>query len=750
MQDVGLELYFSSDRSSSSVAHMTTTNSVYFIFRSTNVRDSTLSGLFLCCCCFHTLRLRLLIPLSCNDLCASFPVPLRVVSSLPLSVLSQLLSYPDRLFCIFFFSFFFPAGVFDLLKNHVGERVLFAHDLDHATKEWREGVLSNYDYIMFLNQRAGRSFNDLTQYPVFPWVITDYSSDTLDLNDPSVYRDLSKPIGALNPKRLKYLRERMHDMPAELCQDQPFLYGSHYSTPGYVLYFLVRVAPEYLLRLQSGKFDDPDRLFHSIESTWTSCFNSPTDVKELIPEFYNAAGDDYFLINKLGLNLGVRQSDGVPVDDVILPPWVPDNDPKKFIEILRDALESEYVSSKLHQWIDLIFGFKQRGEEADKANNIFHRLTYEGAVDIKSITDPDERAVIEAQIREFGQTPKQIFTTPHPQRYTEAAKAFASSSAVDPPAAAGRVAADRVANLATPANSSTIETQETKEPWVDLPVESGDGGHFSHIEHSGGDGGASRDTTEAFNGNDDASNVRGHDSIGSPPIASLDDDILLAIQQETEKATEKKKTSWGSIQELRCDRTLQLNNAHVTSVCMSDTGIALLAGHDDSSLRVYDLKQGLQRRSTTICDLAISACKLTEKGQGDHAVIGSWDNCLYFYSVTYGTVLASVTAHDDAVSCVALRGSRVLSGSWDATVKLWDVRESGLSNRPLIEFLDHDSEVKEVDLSPASLGGNIAVSGTDDGIIFVWDTRSKTQIASIEGPAECVRGLQFSPNGQGM
>ena len=53
-----------------------------------------------------------------------------------------------------------------------------------------------------------------------------------------------------------------------------------------------------------------------------------------------------------------------------------------FVRTQRAALESEYVSQNLHHWIDLIFGFKQRGEEARKADNVFYYLTYEDAVSV--------------------------------------------------------------------------------------------------------------------------------------------------------------------------------------------------------------------------------------------------------------------------------------------------------------------------------------------------------------------------------
>ena len=72
--------------------------------------------------------------------------------------------------------------------------------------------------------------------------------------------------------------------------DPPFLYGTHYSCPGYVMYWLVRAAPAHLLRLQNGRFDAPDRMFLSMGDSWDSVTRNPADVKELIPEFFLGDG----------------------------------------------------------------------------------------------------------------------------------------------------------------------------------------------------------------------------------------------------------------------------------------------------------------------------------------------------------------------------------------------------------------------------------------------------------------------------
>jgi Beige/BEACH domain len=112
-----------------------------------------------------------------------------------------------------------------------------------------------------------------------------------------------------------------------------------------------------------------------------------------------------------------RTQTGKLVDDVVLPPWAMGS-AHEFVRINRLALESEYVSRNIHFWIDLIFGYKQRGLESEVAHNIFHHLSYEGSVDLDKITDEVDRQAAESHIQNFGQTPSQLSAVePHPMRH---------------------------------------------------------------------------------------------------------------------------------------------------------------------------------------------------------------------------------------------------------------------------------------------------------------------------------------------
>ena len=62
---------------------------------------------------------------------------------------------------------------------------------------WMNWKISNLSYLMILNSLAGRSFNDLSQYPVFPWVLRDFTSPSLNLKDSNTFRNLSDTMGSL-------------------------------------------------------------------------------------------------------------------------------------------------------------------------------------------------------------------------------------------------------------------------------------------------------------------------------------------------------------------------------------------------------------------------------------------------------------------------------------------------------------------------------------------------------------------------
>jgi len=110
-------------------------------------------------------------------------------------------------------------------------------------KKWQRREISNFEYLIQLNTFAGRTFNDLTQYPVFPWIIRDYTSPAIYTSDPAIYRDLTKPVGALNPKRLDQFRERYETFEDPSGIIKPFLYGTHYSSAASIMFYLLRLEP---------------------------------------------------------------------------------------------------------------------------------------------------------------------------------------------------------------------------------------------------------------------------------------------------------------------------------------------------------------------------------------------------------------------------------------------------------------------------------------------------------------------------
>ncbi|XP_064610940.1 LOW QUALITY PROTEIN: protein FAN-like [Liolophura sinensis] len=607
---------------------------------------------------------------------------------------------------------------------------------DNMTFRWQNGTISNLDYLLYLNSLADRSFNDLTQYPVMPWVVADYTSPDLDLLSDSTFRDLSKPMGALNPARLEGLKARFAEMP-----EPKFLYGSHYSTPGYVLFYLARVAPEYMLCLQNGKFDQADRMFNDISETWMNCLKGQADFKELIPEFYTGKGE--FLTNKRNINFGYRQ-DGKPVGDVTLPAWA--KDPEEFVTKLQDALESSYVSNHIHQWIDLVFGYKQRGEEAEKADNLFYYLTYEGAVDMDSIIDLNERASLEIQIMEFGQTPKQLFTTPHPQRFSTMPIPQGPSF---PDASRGH----ETAVFAEEIGEVTISRDQAPSPspsGVNVKMLQSLEPYLRHSLH--------KEAVTDVKISPDGKN-----------IYSVSQDSLLKMY---------------SLEDQRQLRSINLSNMALSCCTVMPDNRTIIVGSWDNQVYFYSVEYGRVLDSVIAHDDAVSSLRW----ENDMLITASWDSTvkIWQYCTPEGSRSKSaeylmVLDHESCVMCVDVRSTDdlVVTGTDGGMIHVWEMATGSLREQyhahdgavnAVLFSIDgrrvfscgRDSFLKVYDMETSSeifakdveqelrcmcLTGDKLIGGSNEGEVIVWDMFKVALIHRVKGHTGAITCLYLSESG---
>ncbi|XP_052586105.1 neurobeachin isoform X3 [Peromyscus californicus insignis] len=552
----------------------------------------------------------------------------------------------------------------------------------NMTQRWQRREISNFEYLMFLNTIAGRTYNDLNQYPVFPWVLTNYESEELDLTLPGNFRDLSKPIGALNPKRAVFYAERYETW--EDDQSPPYHYNTHYSTATSALSWLVRIEPftTFFLNANDGKFDHPDRTFSSIARSWRTSQRDTSDVKELIPEFYYLPE---MFVNSNGYQLGVREGE-VVVNDVDLPPWA--KKPEDFVRINRMALESEFVSCQLHQWIDLIFGYKQRGPEAVRALNVFHYLTYEGSVNLDSITDPVLREAMEAQIQNFGQTPSQLLIEPHPPRSSAMHLCFLPQS---PLMFKDQMQQDVIMVLKFPSNSPVTHVAANTLPHLTIPAV------------------VTVTCSRLFAVN------RWHNTVGlrGAPGYSLDQAHHLPIEMDPLIANNS-GVNKRQITDL-VDQSIQIN-AHCF-VVTADNRYILICGFWDKSFRVYS----------------------TETGKLTQIVFGHWDVV---------TCLARSESYIGG-DCYIVSGSRdatLLLWYWSGRHHIiGDNPNSSDYPAPRAVLTGHDHEVVCVSVC-AELG--LVISGAKEGPCLVH-TITGDLLRALEGPENCLFPRLISVSSEG-
>ena len=341
-------------------------------------------------------------------------------------------------------------------------------DYKDIIKKWQNNLISTFHFLMLTNILGNRSLNDLNHYPIFPWILTNYSITPLNINNNEKLtkkdlinnhqRDFSLPMGFMeitekSKKRKKnaitlykiileeqniklisenpfpqydYNFEDLLTNPKIPCEKIPNVFNSHYSNPAYVSHYLTKIFPFTLsaYAIQGNCFDAPDRLFINISKTFQSCISEKSDVRELIPQFFYLP---QMFKNINHLNLGylqipsqfentsyiifieiqnLKRGDKVKVENILLPNWS-DNNEYKFICLHREILESGKLN--IEKWCDLMFGIKLRGKIAQEIGNLYTYYTYWESINCrKNILRKNNELYYYLDLAEFGQNPIQI------------------------------------------------------------------------------------------------------------------------------------------------------------------------------------------------------------------------------------------------------------------------------------------------------------------------------------------------------
>ena len=311
---------------------------------------------------------------------------------------------------------------FNLISNYKQYFI----DQNYKSK-WLFNEIDTYQYLLYINKYSSRTYNDLNQYPIIPWPFilmkpkNPYNFTIEHKNQNlSIYpciRRAEFPI-TLQIDKNKQTASDMYDNSLE-DHKFGFHFRLHYSTLSYVILYLVRLPPftSLQIKLQSGKFDSPNRQVNSFNELLEIIFDN-FDNRELIPDMFNSF--EYFY-NLNCAFFGTRSYDKLLVHNIMLPSNY--KSPCEFVFNLRYVLNN-YLKISIHKWINMLFGEKQFTNKKTDGYYVYQKSTYAQKVNLiqkvekyKNQLTPNELvskiSALKMNIISFGQSPIMLFDGPH-------------------------------------------------------------------------------------------------------------------------------------------------------------------------------------------------------------------------------------------------------------------------------------------------------------------------------------------------
>ena len=290
------------------------------------------------------------------------------------------------------------------------------------TKQWENNEISTYQYLLYLNKYSGRTYNDLNQYPIFPWIFLN----TIENNNKPNLRNMDYFLLTQTEVGKERARKTFLDSMENIKKQCHF--SIHYSTAAYIILYLMKISPftEGNIKLQKGEFDSPDRQIFSIESLIKS-IQKYRDNRELIPEYFITCE---FFYNVNYIYFGQRVNKQIVHNTSVQTIF---NSPEEYVYFNRLILNNQskekndlkiLPSCQISHWIDLIFGSKQYPCDYEKLNK-FDNYCYRQIKSLdkclekyktKKLTNEEIIKKISLKagiILYFGQCPEQLFKNKH-------------------------------------------------------------------------------------------------------------------------------------------------------------------------------------------------------------------------------------------------------------------------------------------------------------------------------------------------
>jgi periodic tryptophan protein 2 len=178
-----------------------------------------------------------------------------------------------------------------------------------------------------------------------------------------------------------------------------------------------------------------------------------------------------------------------------------------------------------------------------------------------------------------------------------------------------------------------------------------------------------------------------------------------------------------------CTVTFSEHVAPVTGVKFVGKGNAkaLLSCSLDGSVRAHDLLRYRNFKTLTAATPVQFTC-LAADVSGEIVCAGAMDPFqIYVWALQTGTLLDVLSGHEGPIACVdfSQTGSLLASGSWDGTLKIWDVYKN-----ECVDTFEHGCDVLGVSFRA---DGKEVVSCATNGLLYVWDVENGSQLCTIEG-----------------